>query len=274
MTRSAVAVLSVVLCPLALAAQELPQPSPHARVEQTVGLTDISVDYSSPAVRGRVTLGKLIPWNEYWRAGANAATTVTFEHEVKTLGKTVPAGSYRLGLIPTKGGWSAVLSEEGGSPVDLDEKKIVAKAKVKGSAIPSRERLTYLFENTTNDRTDLVLEWSTFKVTVPIEVDTKALVAKNLESALRDSWRTLARTGRYLKDEGEYEQALVHLDKSLAVEETWWATWYKAETLAAMGKKKDAVTLAKNVQKLGKGDDIFERFYAKDVEAALAAWTK
>ncbi len=273
MIRTSV-VLSVLLTPVALAAQELPQPSPHARVEQTVGVTDISVDYSSPAVRGRVLLGKLLPLGEYWRAGANAATTVTFENDVKALGESIPAGTYRFGTIPTKGGWYGVLSKEGGSPVELDEKAVVAKAKVKSQVIRSRERLAYLFENTTDTGTDLVLEWSTFKVIVPVEVDTDTIVAKNVDGAVRDSWRTLMRTGRYLKDQGKNEEALKHLDMSLAVKETWWATWYKAETLAAMGKKEDATALARSAQELGKSDSTFERFYAKDVEAALATWAK
>ncbi|MEO0811996.1 MAG: DUF2911 domain-containing protein [Myxococcota bacterium] len=255
-------------------AQELPQPSPHARVEQTVGVTEISVDYSSPGVKGRVILGKLLPLGTYWRAGANAATTVTFSNDVTMLGKSVKAGSYRLGMMPEKKGWTAVLSEEGGSATDLDEAKVVAKARVTSKVIRSRERLTYFFENTRDHKTDLVLEWSTFKVIVPIEVDTQAHVAKVMDEAMRDSWATLMRTGRYLKNQGKHEEALVHFDKSLAVKKTWWSTWYKAESMAALGKKKEAVELAKSAQTLGNGDNVFERFFKKDVEEALVAWAK
>ena len=65
-----------------------------------VGLTDISVDYSSPAVRKRRIWGALVPYDKPWRTGANASTKVTFSKDVSIGGKTVPAGSYALLTIP------------------------------------------------------------------------------------------------------------------------------------------------------------------------------
>src|SRR6516165_6613067 len=88
---------AVIVCLLAGAARadlELPRPSPFAKVVQTVGLTDITVDYSSPGVKGRKIWGAVVPYDQMWRAGANAATKITFSRDVTFAGKPVPAGSY------------------------------------------------------------------------------------------------------------------------------------------------------------------------------------
>ena len=85
----------------ALAQQlELPRLSPNAKMTQTVGLTEISVEYSSPGVRGRPVWGTVVPYGEVWRAGANSATKVTFSKDVTFGGTALPAGSYALFVIP------------------------------------------------------------------------------------------------------------------------------------------------------------------------------
>lgn len=256
-------------------AQKLPQPSPAAEIEQTVGITEIEVEYSSPAVKGRVILGKLLPFDSYWRSGANAATRISFDNDVTFAGKMVKAGEYRLGTIPTRKGWMVVLDEQfDGSPTAFDPGSAIVNTKVKAKATRSRERLTYLFENTTDTATDLVLEWSTFKVIIPIEVDTDALVAASVDQSVGDSWRSLMRIGRYLTEDGQHDKAIEHLDASLAVKETWWATWYKAEAMAAKGKKKEALELANRTKTLAEGDNVFDQFFKKDVDQALVAWAK
>src|SRR3954470_9035390 len=80
---------------------QLPQPSPKASVMQTVGLTDITIDYSSPAVKGRNVWGELVPYDKVWRAGANSATKITFSKDVTISGTVVPKGSYSLFIIPS-----------------------------------------------------------------------------------------------------------------------------------------------------------------------------
>src|SRR6478752_7734196 len=70
---------------------DLPRPSPFAKVWQVVGLTEITVDYSSPGVKGRKIWGGLVPYDQMWRAGANSATKVTFSKDVTVAGKPVPA---------------------------------------------------------------------------------------------------------------------------------------------------------------------------------------
>src|SRR5687768_1191582 len=89
---------------------EQPQPSPPARVSQTVGLTEMTIDYHRPAVKGRKVWGDLVPYGEVWRAGANENTTITFSTPVTVGGKQLAAGRYGVHMIPTVAGWTVILS--------------------------------------------------------------------------------------------------------------------------------------------------------------------
>src|SRR4051812_49645184 len=102
MTHIRIAVLGCLLATAPAFAQkpELPAKSPGAKVTQTAGLTDITIDYSSPAVHGRKIWGALVPFDKLWRAGANLATKIAFSRDVVIDGKPVPAGAHALFLIP------------------------------------------------------------------------------------------------------------------------------------------------------------------------------
>ena len=69
-------------------------------VSQTIGFTDMSISYHRPAAKGRVIWGKLVPYNQMWRSGANEITSISFEHEVQIEGKILPAGTYGLHILP------------------------------------------------------------------------------------------------------------------------------------------------------------------------------
>ena len=102
----------LLIAPLTYAQQALttPQVSPHARVMQTIGLTDITIDYHRPAVNGRPLWGALVPYDQVWRAGANENTTFEVSTEVTINDRTLPAGRYGLHMIPTTGAWTVIFS--------------------------------------------------------------------------------------------------------------------------------------------------------------------
>jgi len=104
--------VALCLCGVARADLDLPRPSPFAKVVQTVGLTDITVDYSSPGVKGRKIWGAVVPYDQLWRAGANNPTKITFSRDVSIADKPVPAGSYAFFIIPTKGAWTVILNKK------------------------------------------------------------------------------------------------------------------------------------------------------------------
>src|SRR5215510_9058275 len=129
----------------AQSAIELPAPSPKARVEQRVGITDVSVDYSSPGVKGRKIWGELVPYDKVWRAGANAPTKLTVSRDFMFGGTAVKAGSYSVFMTPGKKTWTVALNTDlTASQEEHDDKSDVARAVVTPAALPAlRERLVY-----------------------------------------------------------------------------------------------------------------------------------
>src|SRR5215831_14838146 len=110
-----VVIAAVVLMSRAAAAQsaiETPAPSPKARVEQRVGITDLSIDYSSPGVKGRKIWGEVVPYDKVWRAGANAPTKLTVSRDFAFGGTPVKAGSYSLFVTPGKKTWTVALNTD------------------------------------------------------------------------------------------------------------------------------------------------------------------
>jgi hypothetical protein len=258
-------------------APELPQASPKARVEQRAGLTDFAVEYSSPGVKGRVIWGDLVPYGQLWRTGANAATKLEASRDFTFGGKAVPAGAYALYTIPGPGTWTVILNTNAtaAGTTGYDEKKDVARVTVTPATAPHRERLAFLFADTTEDATRLDLEWAALRVSVPIEVDTKAQARANIDKALDEAWRPHFASARYLlEQDGDLAEALRLADGSIAIKPTWWNHWVKAQILAKQGRPTDAVATGERAQALGKGDRVFEGFFRENVATAIEGWKR
>jgi hypothetical protein len=267
--------------PLAIASAqeqpELPTPSPKARIEQRVGLVDISVDYSSPGVKARKIWGGLVPFDRPWRAGANAATKLTVSRDFVFGGQSVAAGSYALYTIPGKTDWSVILntSTDAWGNDGFDKKKDVARVSVKPVASGSRERLAYIFSNAADDGVRLDLEWEKLRISVPIQVDTKRYAQANIEKAVEDSWRPQFLAARYLLESGgDMERALRYADGSIAIKPTWWNNWVRAQILGKKGRPQDAALAAEKAQQLGTGDRVFEGFFKEEVNKSITGWKK
>jgi hypothetical protein len=256
---------------------DLPRPSPDARVQQRVGLTDIIVTYSSPGVKGRPIWGALVPNGELWRTGANAPTRITFSRDVTFGGKPVPAGTYSLFTIPTDTNWKVVLNHDPHLAGVFDYKKNqdVARVNVAAQESPPRERLTFLFEDTTDNSTRLVMDWAKKRFAVDIEVDTKAHVKANIDGALKNAWRPIFNSGRYVLDtDQDAERALALFQQANAIQETWWSQWWSAQALHKLNRHGPARQSAQKAASLGKGDATYERAFATQVSEALKTWPK
>jgi hypothetical protein len=272
-----VLLLSFAVAALAQDAPELPRPSPLSRVEQRVGVTDFAIEYSSPGVKERKIWGDLVPYDELWRTGANAATQLTASHDFTFGGTLVPAGTYSLFTIPGKESWAVILNSKADSSGtrDYDESNNVARVTVKAAAAPLRERMAFLFSNTTDDATRLDLEWEKLRVSVPIQVDTGKYVMANIEKTLDASWRPHFASARWLlENNGDLAQATDYVNTSIAIKPTWWNNWVKAQILAKQGSPSEAVAAAEQAKSLGTGDEVFEGFFKENVDKAIADWKK
>lgn len=270
--------LFAVVLALALpaAAQTIPQPSPRARVEQTVGVTDFAVDYSSPAAKGRKIWGDLVPMDRVWRTGANQATKFTASRDFKFGDKMVPAGTYGLFTIPGEKKWTVILNSDVNAwgSYSYESSKDAARIEVAAEALPEpRERMTFIFSNVTDTSAALDLEWEKLRIRIPLAVDTPAQVEKSIASTLDDAWRPHFVAARYLLDTGgDMNRALDYVGKSIAIKPTWWNQWVKAQILFKQNKKKDAGKAAKEAANLGKGDTVFEKYFAAQVQKAAQDW--
>jgi Protein of unknown function (DUF2911) len=255
---------------------ELPRPSPFAKVVQTVGLTDITVDYSSPGVKGRKIWGAVVPYDQMWRAGANNATKLTFSRDVTFAGKPVPAGSYAFFVIPTKGAWTVILNkkaEQNGVGRDYKEAEDLLRVQVTPKAAPFRERLAYLVTDFNDDKASLDLEWDKLRLAIPITVQTSAQALANINNAIDNTWRTYANAARYmLENKKDYDAGLKYVDQSLALKEDWFNVWIKAELQAAKGDLKDARATGEHAYDLGKKSPMF--FLEGEIKKTLADWNK
>ncbi len=271
---STLALCTAAFTATAVSAQDLSQPSAKSRVEQRVGVTDFAVDYSSPGVKGRVIWGDLVPWDKPWRSGANASTKLIVSSEFDFGGKKIPAGTYAVYTIPGKASWTVILASNHESN-QYDAKKEVARTTAKAEAIPSRERLTYLFSDTSDEGTRLDLEWEKVRVSVPLKVDTKGMVAKNIDKALDETWRPHFNSARWLLDNnGDLTKALAYADTSIAIKQHWWNNWVRAQILAKQGKTADAVAAGEKAASLGKGDRIYDEFFKDQIAKSIADWKK
>jgi predicted small lipoprotein YifL len=267
-------VVLVALIALPAAAQlQLPVPSPAAKVTQQVGVTDITVEYSSPAVKGRKIWGDLVPWDKPWRAGANASTKITFSKDVTFGGKPVPAGTYAIVAFPTQKGWTVALNKELGlwQGKQYDAANDAVKVSATTTTIPNRERLTYLFSNTSDTDTSLDLEWEKTRISVPIKVDSAAHAQANIKSMVETAWRPYINAASYVAESSkDLDTALKYADTSIAIESNWYNNWIKAELLAKKGNYADARKHAQVSWDLGQKAPNF--FFKDAVAKALADW--
>ncbi|MCM0059273.1 MAG: DUF2911 domain-containing protein [Algoriphagus sp.] len=177
---------------LSLAQIQQPAASPAAHVSQVVGFTKISIDYSSPAVKGRKVFGGIIKYGESWRAGANGQTIIEFSTAVNVGGKNLAAGKYSIFVTPAASGeWTIHLNKKAESIYSymkdnkIDEVALAADDAVAVKATPAivaaTERLQYYISAENNKVAKITLAWETTAVSfsVDTQVDQKMEQFKN-----------------------------------------------------------------------------------------------
>ena len=195
----ALIVVSTVSAKLAAAEVEMPPRMPKAALFQDVGLTRISVEYRSPAVRGRSIWGAQVPFGVPWRSSDSPQATIAFSRDVTVGGKLVPAGAYALIATPSPTAWTLALRKPGAEGRLGDDAEI-ARVDAKSEAIEPRERLRFVFSSFTTSAARLDLEWARVRVSLPIEVDTNGQILSAI-AALDHREGTL---GREYAEAGQY----------------------------------------------------------------------
>jgi hypothetical protein len=132
---------------------DLPRGSQHATVMQRIGITDVTINYHRPLVKGRQIWGKVVPYGEVWRAGANENTTITFADAVTIEGKPLAKGVYGLHMLPGEKEWTVIFSKvhTAWGSFTYDQKDNALRVTVKPQASEVHEALTYDFDDVKPD---------------------------------------------------------------------------------------------------------------------------
>lgn len=229
-----------------------PQPSPLAKLEQKVGLTDMTVIYSRPNMRERAIFGNLVPYDTMWRTGANKNTTIEFSTPVTIGGKEVKAGEYAIFTKPTAKSWEIYFYNDAnnwGTPKTWDDTKVVATVKVDTQTIPMKiETFTITFDDLTHESANLGIMWENVYVGIPIKTPTNKTVLDAITKTMNGPAATdyynaavyLYSTDQDINKSNEYmTKAMSMLEKP-----RFWQLRKQSLILAKMGDKKGAIAAA------------------------------
>jgi len=232
-----------------------PAPSPSSKLTQTVGLTEVIVDYSRPSMKGRKIFGDLVPYNKLWRTGANAYTKISFDTDVTIGEHTVKAGMYSIFTKPGEASWEVFFytdTQGGGTPKKWDESKVVAKTTVPVIKMPEGiviETFTITIDDLTSKSANLGMMWADTYVAVNFQVPTDASVEKDIEKALGGpSAGDYYQAAVYYSSEGkDINKAKEWMDKAMSMTEkpAFWQLRQQSLILAEVGDKKGAIEVAK-----------------------------
>lgn len=239
-----------------------PQPSPKAKLEQKVGLTDVTVTYSRPGKKGRTIFGDLVPFNKIWRTGANENTTVTFSNDIVIDGKTLKKGTYALYTKPNANSWEIYFYSDAknwGNPKKWDDAKVALKTSVTPTKTPLNvETFTIEINDITNNSANLYLLWDTTSASIPFTVPTDKLVTASIEKTINPKPKAGDYYGAavYYLDAGkDINQAKQWIDKAVEMNQNdpkFWILYRQALIHKKTGDIKTAKKAAQQSLELSK----------------------
>ena len=271
---------------LASAQLRVPRPSQKASVMQTIGVTDVTITYSRPGVKGRTIWGDplpeqastkgeatlddqnvrpkgapIVPWGHAWRTGANEATQFVVTDDVWINGQKLPAGSYSLHTIPTKDEFTiifnSVANQWGSFGYDASKDTLRVKVKPEWSE-HSKEWLEYWIDPINDTSAQVNIRWEKVRVPFTVEVkDVQGLTMQKARAAIAaakpDDFQIRAQAASYaLQNKLSVDEAMGWLDQSIKIKETIGNVGLKARVLAEQGKTAEAIAAGERAIQLGK----------------------
>lgn len=255
-----------------------PAPSPGAKLEQTVGLTDIHIEYSRPAMKGRKIFAAdgLVAYGNVWRTGANTATKLTFTTDVKVGGVEVEAGTYAMLTKPTAKEWTVMLFPHESTNFGSYLEKTPAaefKAKSMKSGMPI-ESFQFMIDGIHNDGANIMMGWENTIAMFPVEVPTQKITMASIERTMAGpSSNDYYAAASYLQSEGkDLKKAHEWVKKANADNPQYWTLRMQSQIEADLGMNKEAIATAKRsldmAKKAGNND------YIRMNEANIKKWSK
>jgi hypothetical protein len=256
-----------------------PAPSPSAKLTQAIGLTDITIEYSRPSVKGRTVFGSngLVPYGKVWRTGANQATKITFGDDITVGGKSLKKGTYAVLTVPNANSWDVQFHNyKSGSWSSYRDKTPAATVSAKVTNLPiSVESFMITVSDLTDDSGNLDFIWDKVIASVPLTLEVESKVMAAIDKTLSGpSAGDYYAAGSYLLSIGkDLDKALMYVQKATKGDNPrFWQVRREALILAKLGKKKEAIAVAKKskelAQKAGNED------YVRMNDKSIAEWSK
>ena len=229
-----------------------PSASPSSTVKQTVGLTDVTIEYSRPSAKGRTIFGAdaLVPDGKLWRTGANAVTRISFSNDVLIEGQELKAGKYGVLTMPGASNWVVhFYAHESNSWNSYREKTPTLAVEVSPNGTKDfTETFTISVDNLKSDGATINLGWANKMVPIKLGVHSDKTVMANIDQVMAGpSAGDYYNAANYYFTAGKnLEQALEWMNKATeGPDKRFWQIKRKSEILAALGKNAEAVEAAK-----------------------------
>jgi hypothetical protein len=255
-----------------------PAPSPSAKMMQTVGMTEVIIDYSRPGMKGREIFGGLVPYKEIWRTGANAATKITFSSDVIIEKNELKAGTYALYTIPSETEWTIIFhknltSNTGNYNVEEDVLRFNVKSSQMDNAV---ETFTIGVSNIGLGTANIDISWENTMVSLAIDTKVDAQVQSTIEKALSGpSMDDYYQAAAYnLVANKDLKQALewINIAMEKGATEKFWMVRRKALIEAKLGQYKKAIASAKMSLELAEKANNTD--YVRMNEESIKEWEK
>lgn len=251
------------LCCLSLAqlqAQQLrlPAMSPTVRLREDFSTSYVELTYARPSKRGREVFGKLVPYGEVWRTGANSSTRIRFGEDVKFGGQNVPAGTYALFTIPNAKEWTFILNKDTSQwgaydyRPELDLLRVTAQPRTSNTAL---ESFSLQLENLQPEAAELTLRWDKVRVSVPIVADPDARIMAQIQEAMKTDKKPYFAAAQYYYSTGkDLNQAISWLDEAIKQQPSYYAYYWKGKMLQKADRKAEAAEAARQSLALVKNE--------------------
>lgn len=279
MTKQISILVIILICQWHIHAQMITPPvSSHVHMTQTVGFTDITLDYSRPNTKGRTIFGSLIPYNEVWRAGANQCSKISFSEKVHLDDQIVEPGTYSMFFIPTEDQWTFLLNSDTSlwGATGFDPTKNVAHFMAKPKEITHVETLVWALENVDYAYADLTLKWSDHSFSIPLKFETDQQTMTRISTRLNENptGQDYYHAARYLLEtDGDLNLADQYMQKRVALDGNQFGILrYKAIIEHKLGRVEEAIKtmmLSKEMA-IAAGND----HYVLMNEKSLREWIK
>ncbi|MDP2036243.1 MAG: DUF2911 domain-containing protein [Ignavibacteria bacterium] len=252
-----------------IAQVELPRLSPNASVSQTVGYTNITINYCRPFVHGRKIWGALVPFGQVWRTGANEATTIQFTTDVTIEGNKIPAGKYSFFTIPTEADWTIIINkvDKQWGAYSYKQEDDLLRFKVKPEQSSFTENLCYSFNNISDAAASIVIKWENLQVSFKVEVDLNNQVYAKIKEAIAtkpDSWQNYSQAANYAADNSLFgDEPLQWVEKATNLGGGYYPYFVKAKILFKKNKTTDALKALEKCREIGRTDKNWDSFVSQ-----------